>query len=53
MGSNRRKRTKQCSESDISNIDENTQPPTTSTNDISPQHFPRLILVERKGKTDI
>ena len=50
MGSNRGKRTKQCSESDI---DENTQPLTTSTNDISPQHFPRLILVERKGKTDI
>ena len=48
MGSNRRKRTKQCSESDISDIDESTQPPTTSTKDTSPQHFPRFILVESK-----
>ena len=47
-GSNRRKRTKQCSESDISNIDESTQPPTTSTKDTSAQHFPRFILVESK-----
>ena len=48
MGSNRRKRTKQYSESDISDIDENTQPPTTSTKDTSSQHFPRFILVESK-----
>ena len=61
MGSNRRKRTKQCSESDISDVNESTQPrtpdfsdfdensqsPTTSTND-TPQHFPRFILVESK-----
>ena len=45
MGSNRRKRTK-CSESDISDVHESTQPPTTSTKDTSPQHFPRFILVE-------
>ena len=48
MGSNRRKRTKQCSESDISDIDDSTQPPTTSNKDTSPQHFPRFILVESK-----
>ena len=48
MGSNRRKRTKQCSESDISDIDESTQPPTTSTKDTSAQHFSRFILVESK-----
>ena len=48
MGSNRRKRTKQCSESDISEVDESTQPPTTSTKDTPPQHFPRFILVENK-----
>ena len=48
MGSNRRKRTKQCSVSDISDIDKSTQPPTTSTKGISPQHFPRFILVESK-----
>ena len=48
MGSNRRKRTQQCSESDISDIDESTQPPTTSTKNTSAQHFPRFILVESK-----
>ena len=48
MGSNRRKRTKQCSESDISDVNESTQPPTTSTKDTSSQHFPRFILVESK-----
>ena len=48
MDSNRRKITKQCSESDISDMDESTQPPTTSTKDTSPQHFPRFILVESK-----
>ena len=48
MGSNRRKRTKQCSESDISDVDESTQPPTTSTKDTASQHFPRFILVESK-----
>ena len=48
MGSNRRKRTKQCSESDISDIDDSTQPPTTSNKDTSPHHFPRFILVESK-----
>ena len=34
-------------ESDISDFDENSQAPTTSTND-TPQHFPRFILVESK-----
>ena len=48
MGSNRRKRTKQCSESDISDVNESTQPPTTSTKDTLSQHFPRFILVESK-----
>ena len=48
MGSGNRKRTKQCSESDILDIDENTQHPTTSTNDTSAQRFPRFILVESK-----
>ena len=48
MGSNRRKRTKQCLESDISDIDESTQSSTTSTKDTSPQRFPRFILVESK-----
>ena len=48
MGSNRRKRTKQCSESDISDIDESTQPPTTSTEDTLAQHFQHFILVESK-----
>ena len=48
MGSNRRRRTKQCSESDISDVDEGTQPPTTSTKDTSSQQFPRFILVESR-----
>ena len=48
MGCNRGKRTKQCSESDISDIDESTQPPTISTKDTSAQHSPRFILVESK-----
>ena len=47
MGNDKRKRTKQTPDSDISDFDENNQPPTTSTND-TPQHFPRLILVESK-----
>ena len=47
MGIDKRKRTKQIPESDISDFDENSQPPTTSTND-TPQHFPRFILVESK-----
>ena len=47
MGYDKRKRTKQTPESDISDLDENNQPPTTSTND-TPQHFPRFILVESK-----
>ena len=33
---------------DISDIDESTQPPTTSTKDTSAQYFPRFILVESK-----
>ena len=49
MGNDKRKRTKQTPDSDISDFDENNRPPTptTSTND-SPQHFPRFILVESK-----
>ena len=47
MGNDKRKRTKQAPESDISDFDETSQPPTTSTND-TPQHFPRFILVESK-----
>ena len=47
MGNDKRKRTKQTPESDISDFDENSQPSTTSTND-TPQHFPRFILVESK-----
>ena len=47
MGIDKRKRTKQTPESDISDFDENSQPPTTSTNG-TPQHFPRFILVESK-----
>ena len=53
MGSNRRKITKQSSESDISEIDESTQPQTTSTKDTSPQHFPRFILVESKEENKL
>ena len=48
MGNDKRKRTKQTPITDISDFDENSQPPTTSTNDTSPQHFPRFILVESK-----
>ena len=47
MGNDKRKRTKQTPESDMSDFDENNQPPTTPTND-TPQHFPRFILVESK-----
>ena len=32
----------------ISDVNESTQPPTTSTKDTSSQHFPRFILVESK-----
>ena len=53
MGSNRRKRTKQCSESDISDVNESTQPPTPSTKDTSSQHFPRFILVESKEEKPV
>ena len=48
MGNDKRKRTKQCRDSDISDFDDSTQPPTTLTNDTSAQHFPRSILVESK-----
>ena len=47
MDSDNIKRTKQCPDSDISDINESTQLPTTSTNDTS-QHFQRFILVESK-----
>ena len=47
MGNDKRKRIKQTPDSDISDFDENIQPPTTSTNDTT-QHFPRFILVESK-----
>ena len=48
MGNDKRKRTKQTPDTDNSDFDENSQPPTTSTNDTSHQHFPRFILVESK-----
>ena len=48
MGNDKRKRTKQTPDTDNSDFDENSQPPTTSTNDTSPQHFPCFILVESK-----
>ena len=48
MGNDKRKRTKQTPDTDNSDFDENSQTPTTSTNDTSPQHFPRFILVESK-----
>ena len=48
MGNDKRKRTKQTPDTDNSDFDENSQPRTTSTNDTSPQHFPRFILVESK-----
>ena len=50
MGNDKRKRTKQCRDSDISDFDDSTQPPTTLTNDTSAQHFPRFILVESKKR---
>ena len=48
MGNDKRKRTKQTPDTDNSDFDENSQTPSTSTNDTSPQHFPRFILVESK-----
>ena len=48
MGNDKIKRTKRTPDTDNSDFDENSQPPTTSTNDTSPQHFPRFILVESK-----
>ena len=42
------KKTKQTPDTDNSDFDESSQPPTTSTNDTSPQHFRRFILVESK-----
>ena len=39
MGYDKRKRTRQCPDSDISDFDDSTQPPTTSND--TPQHFPR------------
>ena len=53
MGNDKRKRTKQNPDSDISDFDENNPPPTTSTND-SPQDFPCFSLVKSKEeKTQI
>ena len=43
------KKTRQCPDSDISDFDDSTQPPTTS-NDTPTQHFPRFILVESKDE---
>ena len=48
MGYDKRKRTRQCPVSDISDFDDSTQPPTTSND--TPQHFPRFILVESKDE---
>ena len=48
MGYDKRKRTRQRPDSDISDFDDNTQPPTTSND--TPQHFPRFILVESKDE---
>ena len=48
MGNDKRKRTRQCPDSDISDSDDSTQPPTTSND--TPQHFPRFILVESKDE---
>ena len=45
MGYDKRKRTRQCTDSDF---DDSTQPPTTSND--TPQHFPRFILVESKDE---
>ena len=44
-----KKRTRQFPDSDISDFDDSTQPPTTS-NDTPTQHFPHFILVESKDK---
>ena len=43
------KRTRRCPDSDISDFDNSTQPPTTS-NDTPSQNFPRFILVESKDE---
>ena len=48
MGYDKRKRTRQCPDSDISDFDDSTQPPTTSND--TPQHFPRFILVKSKDE---
>ena len=49
MGFDKRKRTRQCPDSAISDFDDSIQPPTTS-NDTS-QNFPRrFILVESKAE---
>ena len=40
------KEKEQTPDTDNSDFDENTQPPTTSTNDMSAKHFPRFILVK-------
>ena len=48
MGYDKRKRTRQCPDSDISDFDGSTQPPTTSND--TPKHFPRFILVESKDE---
>ena len=48
MGNDKRKRTKQAPDTDNSDFVENSQPPTTSTNDTSPKHFPHFISVESK-----
>ena len=49
MGYDKRKRTRQCPDSDISDFDDSARPPTTS-NDTPTQHFPRFILVESKNE---
>ena len=49
MGFDKKKRTRQRPDSDISDFDDSTQPPTTS-NDTPTQHFPRFILVESKDE---
>lgn len=48
ISSHPKKRTKQCSESEISDIEVTTSPPTKSSPSASTQHFPRFILVESK-----
>ena len=49
MSYDKRKRTRQCPDSHISDFDDSTQPPNAS-NDTPTQHFPRFILVESKDK---